>query len=245
MAGERIDLVGAGNFRDVGGFVCQDGSVVRCGRVYRADALHCLVAADVAKLDELGIAGVFDLRSDEELRKDGVGVFAETHNHVHVPLVAVTLSPFDADIDWRAIDLQQRYVEMLEVGGAAIRTIFEALAGPESRPLVFHCTGGKDRTGVVAALLLRTLGVDDEEIVADYSRSQEYLAQLLRRYREQLVSSGLDAQAIAYLASSPPRRMRYTLGELDRRWGSTLDYLNGIGVSADVIDGLRFNLLGR
>lgn len=245
MGGQRIDLVGAGNFRDLGGFVCRDGSRVECGRVYRADALHRLVEADIAKLDELGLATVFDLRSDEELRKDGVGGFAQTHNHVHVPLVAVSLNPFDPHIDWQAIDLEQRYIEMLEVGASAIRTIFESLAQVDSRPLVFHCSGGKDRTGVVAALLLRTLGVDDDKIVADYARSEEYLAALLQRYRKQLIGCGLDHQAVAYLTSSPPGRMRYTLSQLDRRWGSTAGYLERIGVGSAVVDGLRRNLLSR
>jgi len=243
MDGRRIELAGAGNFRDIGGFRCGDGREVLRGHVYRSDALHRLVETDIIKLDGLGIETVFDLRSDEELRKDGVGEFAVTRNHVHVPLVAVSLSPFDEAIDWSVMDLRQRYIEMLETGGAAIRTIFSALAQPKAPPVVFHCTGGKDRTGVVAALLLRVLGVDDAQIVADYALSEQYLSELLMRYREQLLSSGLDRQAVAYLTSSPPDRMRYTLGELDRRWGSTADYLTAIGVPGAVVEALRHNLL--
>jgi protein-tyrosine phosphatase len=192
----------------------------------------------------LGIRRVFDLRSEAELARDGMGEFAgRVAEHVHVPLVRVSLSPFDPDIDWKTVNLRDRYLEMLHEGGVAIRAIFCALAADTLDAVVFHCSGGKDRTGVVAALVLRSLGVPDAIIVEDYSLSEVNLAEAVRGHRAQLEETGLDSAAIAYLTSSPPERMMYTLAELDRRWGSTDGYLQRIGVDGEILDRLRRNLL--
>lgn len=244
MASRHVALSSAFNVRDLGGLPAGEGWRVRRGRAFRADALHRLTPADRAILERLGIRRVFDLRSEAELARDGIGEFAGREaEHVHVPLVRVSLSPFDPDIDWKTVNLRDRYLEMLEEGGTAIRAVFTALSAPSCGAIVFHCSGGKDRTGVVAALVLRTLGVDDPAIVADYSLSEANLVEAVREYRAHLEEAGLDAAAIAYLTSSPPERMRYTLAELDRRWGSTEGYLRWIGVDDRTVDRLRRNLL--
>jgi protein-tyrosine phosphatase len=244
MESRQVALHSAFNVRDLGGLPAGQGRRVRRGCAYRADALHRLTAGDCAILSNLGIRRVFDLRSHAEVARDGIGVFAGgAAEHVHVPLVRVSLSPFDPDIDWKTVNLRDRYLEMLYEGGAAIRAIFAALATETPAPVVFHCSGGKDRTGVVAALVLRCLGVPDGVIVEDYALSEANLAEAVRDYRAHLHEVGLDCAAIAYLTSSPPERMYYTLAELDRRWGSTDAYLQSIGVDAATIDCARRNLL--
>jgi len=244
MDSRRVPLSSAFNVRDLGGLPAGEGTQVRRGRAYRADALHRLTAVDRAIMAELGIRKVFDLRSDAEVARDGIGKFAGREaEHIHVPLVRVSLSPFDPEIDWRLVNLRDRYLEMLEEGGAAIRAIFTALADDADGAVVFHCSGGKDRTGVVAALVLRALGVPEEAIVNDYSVSEKHLKGPVREYRSHLENAGLDTAAIAYLTSSPPERMRYTLAELDRRWGSTEGYLSWIGVRNETVERLRRSLL--
>jgi protein-tyrosine phosphatase len=241
MDDRRVELQGAFNFRDLGGVPTARGKLVARGCVFRSDALHRLTAADASMLASMGIARVFDLRSPSELRKEGIGEFCRAR-HVHVPLVQETLSAFDPDIDWARVDLGKRYVEMLTVGGDTIRTVFEA-ASDGGGPIVFHCTAGKDRTGVVAALFQRALGVPDETIVADYALSEIYLRTALDAYRRSLLERRFAPDVVAYLTSSPPERMRATLRELDRRWGSTASYLEAIGVGEDVIERLADCLL--
>jgi protein-tyrosine phosphatase len=244
MEARRVSLSTAHNVRDLGGLPTAKGGRVRYRRAYRADALHRVTPEDRAVMQALGIRRVFDLRSDAELARDGIGEFAgRIAEHVHVPLVRVSLSPFDPEIDWTTVNLRDRYLEMLEEGGVAIRAIFSALAQADPGAVVFHCSGGKDRTGVVAALILRALGVPDAIIVDDYSLSETNLSAAVRQYRSQLENSGLDAAAISYLTSSPPERMIYTLAELDRRWGSTETYLESIGVPTAMVEGVRRNLL--
>ena len=246
MAGRHIPLSGAFNFRDLGGYRGAGGCVVAEGLVYRADALHRLSDDDVAVLERLGIKRIFDLRSPVELEKDGIGRFERVgRKYRHLPLVSITLSPFDPTIDWKQINLLDRYVEMLVEGRDKIRTILEELAEPDCGAAVFHCSGGKDRTGVVAAVILRTLGVSDEDIVADYSRSEHHLREAIDRYRAELEKLGIDREAIEYLTSSSPARMRHTLGEWDRRWGSTDGYLDWIGVTRACRRALRSRLLVR
>lgn len=240
MESRRIALRGAYNVRDLGGLVTRGGARVRAGYLFRADALHRLDTSDVEALVSLGVRKIFDLRSDEEVRKEASIVLpgAET---LHVPLVAVSLSPFDPEVDWRRIDLSDRYLEMLASGADAIRAVVYAAA--DGAPILFHCTAGKDRTGVVAAILLRSLDVDDEEIVADYVLSETHLRAFLDGLRGQLVARRMPRDAIDYLTSSPPARMRRTLHELDRRWGSTAGYLRWIGVDDDAVERLKLNLL--
>jgi len=244
MGRQRLELAGAFNFRDVAGFSMEPGLRMRRGRVFRSDALHRLTPDDVVRLEELGIGRVFDLRSTAELDMDGLGPFASAAGrHVHVPLVEVSLSPFDPLIDWSRIDLQSRYVEMLREGAVSIRAILSELAGPAPQATVVHCTGGKDRTGVVVAVLLRALGVADDEIVADYAISEVYLRALTESYRSELEQSAIGVEAVAYLTSSPPERMRFLLSEMDRIWGSTTGYLEWIGVDRALVERLCVNLL--
>jgi protein-tyrosine phosphatase len=233
-------LRGIFNLRDLGGHATLGGRRVRSGRVFRSDALHRMEDEDAAKLARLGIRKIFDLRSDAEVLRD-VSVAVAGAERIHVPLVTTTLSPFDPEIDWRRIDLRERYVEMLAVGGAAIRAVLQAAT--DDAPILFHCTAGKDRTGVVAAVLLRALEVPDARIVEDYACSEANLRLLLGGLREELTRRGMTAEAIDYLTSSPPHRMRRTLVELDRRWGSTEAYLRWIGIDDASLERLRVNLL--
>ncbi len=241
MPAIRIELEGAFNLRDLGG-IPAGGRRVAPGLVYRSDGLHRLTAADAARLVALGIERVFDLRSAQEVRDDGVGDFAAPR-HVHVPLVAVTLSPFDPRVDWASMDLESRYLEMLEAGPPAMREVFTWLAAPGAAPAVYHCTGGKDRTGVLTAVLLRILGVDDEEIIEDYALSETYLAPVVEARRGMLEAQGVDPRAIAYLTTTHPERMRRTLAAIDRRWGGIDGYLDEVGIALDLRRALRERLL--
>jgi protein-tyrosine phosphatase len=228
------------NFRDLGGFDVPDGGVTSHRMVFRSDALHRVDAADHAVLDGLGLRAVFDLRSAAELETDGLGSFVGgAVPHFHVPMMAVTLNPYDSSVDWRGIDLEERYVAMLEEGEAAIRAVLEAIAEPQPGGIVFHCSAGKDRTGVLAAVLLGAVGVREEAIVADYAASAANIERVISGYREEMLDAGLDEAAIAYLISSPPDRMRYTLARVRERWGNIEAYLDAIGFDADCRRQLR------
>ncbi len=241
---DPIALEGAWNFRDLGGLPAGEGRRTACGLVYRADRLTGLSEADVATLEALGIERVFDLRSDLELAANGPGPFASRGDrHRHVPLVTIALSLGDDRIDWSRVDLSRRYLEMLEQGAAVIRGILSHLATDDAPPTVFHCTGGKDRTGVVAAVLLRLLGVPDDAIVEDYAVSERNLAPFVAASRAEMERQGHDPAIVLYLCGSPPERMRSMLAGLDARWGGIEGYLDWIGLERVAAESLRARLL--
>jgi protein-tyrosine phosphatase len=240
----HIPLQGAYNFRDLGGLPARQGQHIAPRKVFRSDRLTRLTDADNQRLESFGIGRVFDLRSDLELSQDGPGDFSAARDrHRHVPLVRVSLSITDARIDWTKVDLQNRYLEMLEEGGPVIREVLEHVAGDGAAATVFHCTGGKDRTGVLAAVLLRTLGVDDEVIVEDYAVSETYLAPFVEASREMMEREGFDPQIVLYLCGSPAPRMRKMLSDMDARWGSAEAYLAWAGMGEASIELLRRRLL--
>src|SRR4029077_19534135 len=153
----RVDLEGCLNFRDLGGYPTADGRRVRWRLVYRSDALHHLTAADVARLrDELGIDTVVDLRSTGEITADGHGALAATPLRFHhLPLFDGQLARAEG---WGAVDtLADRYTLLAEFARRPIARVIDVLAEAPG-PAVYHCAAGKDRTGVVSAVLLGILG---------------------------------------------------------------------------------------
>ena len=161
----RIDLEGCLNFRDLGGYPTADGRRLRWRRLFRSDALHHLTPADVLRLrEEIGLAHVVDLRSSGELRAEGRGPLERE------PLAFHHLPLFDGLGGRRAAegvpDLAELYFAMAEYAREPIARVIATLARA-SGPAVYHCAAGKDRTGLVSAVLLGLLGVRDEQIVAD------------------------------------------------------------------------------
>lgn len=233
---------GVHNFRDLGGYVGAGGRAVRWGRVLRADGLHRL--AHPARLTELGVRTVLDLRTEGEFDAghcavDGIEV-------VHLPVLR---TPWDPSISGGAADdvaafLRDRYLEMADEGADAIGEVFGVLSVRDRLPLVFHCSAGKDRTGVVAALILHALGVDDEQIAADYHLTAAVMGaftEALRR-REPEVAEQMALQPPAFL-ESPPEAIVGFLDGLRDRHGSVLSFLAACGVTAQTLDAVRSNLL--
>ena len=231
---DTVVLEGCLNFRDLGGVPTRDGGRVRSGHLYRSDALHHLTPADVALLrDRLRIGAVIDLRSTAELRSEGQGpLAAEPIAFHHVPL-------FDGDTrsaraSAEANTLAQRYLFLAEIGREPIaRTV--TLIAEASAPLVYHCAAGKDRTGVVSAILLGLLGVEDEVIVADYATSRENLDAIVARLR------GMAGYRVILDALPPdtmhaePETMRAFLAALAASHGSIAGYVRAAGVSEETL----------
>lgn len=237
-----INLQGCLNFRDLGGYPTSDGRHVRWGQVYRSDALHRLTAADVTRLrDELRLGCVIDLRSSAELRADGRGAIgAEAMAVHHLPLFDGQIARSEA---WTAeATLADRYVLLAEFAKEQIARVIEVLAGAET-PAVYHCAAGKDRTGVVSAVLLGLLGVRDEVIVADYAATRENLDAIIGRLLE---SKGYQAM----LAALPPdtlhaeaETMMAFLEGVRGRHGSMRGYARAAGVGEQTLERLVSRLL--
>jgi protein-tyrosine phosphatase len=176
---------GCFNFRDLGGYPTVDGRRTRWRRLFRADGLSRLTEGDMAALGALGIVTVIDLRTD--LEADTQGRFPEDVEGVdyhHLPLTD-TLPGEEETPEWdRAGFVSARYLAMLSEGTATVSAAVGLLADPDRHPAVFHCSVGKDRTGVLSALVLGFLGVPDEIIVEDYALSYDAMLLILQHLKE-------------------------------------------------------------
>lgn len=234
---------GVFNLRDLGGYRTNRGFTTRWRTVFRADGLHRIPARSARSLDHLGVRTVIDLRTD---REEASGVCrlpgAET---VHAPILR---EPWDADafphIDDPVQFLVERYLYMLVNGAGAVKTVFEALAAARQRPVVFHCAAGKDRTGVVAGLLLAALGVSDETIAHDYALSAAAMKQLLLwlQVHEPEAVDAMTQQPAALLAC-PQAAMTTFLKHVRTRYGSVPGYLTEAGVPSTLLADVRNALL--
>ncbi|MEY2461172.1 MAG: protein-tyrosine phosphatase [Acidimicrobiaceae bacterium] len=228
------------NFRDLGGYTTADGSTVKWRTLFRADGVHRLTVDDLAPL---GVRTVLDLRTPTELER---GRF--THDSIgfhHLPILDETWNPELLTGDPDPVPfLADRYVDMLATGRDAIARALHILGQSESLPLVFHCAAGKDRTGVVAAVVLSVLGVSDDDIATDYSLSRLGMP----RFKEWVIATYPEAadamsdQPPAFLAS-PVEAMHLFLERVRSAFGSMHAYVAELGVTDETLDAVRANLL--
>ena len=241
-----IGLEAVHNFRDLGGYATADGRSTRWRTLFRSDGLYRLRGADdMSRVRQLGLKSVIDLRTEREQREQGI--FPTDDIEVtfhHLSIVDVTWSDtetpeFDDEVEF----LVWGYRDMLEIGSSRFADAMHVLAQTESLPAVFHCAAGKDRTGVLAALLLSSLGVDDAHICADYGLTQDAMQRTIawsKVHRPELAERYATIPK-AYLAADP-RAMQIILAELAQRHGSVRNYVREIGVADNTVDALS-NLL--
>lgn len=238
----HVECEGAFNIRDLGGYPTADGSTTRWQTIYRADGLHRVDQQAARQLRDLGWQTVIDLRTFGELDH---GVYrCDVAEVVHLPVIQEIWDPalVDAATDPVAF-LIERYLEMLDVGHGAFSAAVEILAADERRPAVFHCSAGKDRTGVLAAMILSVAGVPDEVIAADYALSGVAMDRMLDWYRtnQPEVIDRMAQQPAAFL-SCPEEAMLGFLGRVRERNGSFEDYLVGAGTAPEALEDLRTQL---
>jgi protein-tyrosine phosphatase len=248
IAERKLPLEGPRNFRDLGGYPTADGRRVRWGQVFRADSLAELSDADIAYLGRIGLARVIDLRGDFEIsdrpnRLAGRTEFA----YVQLQIGEGDLAPaewarkFEAgefgeiDASWLVRGYQRTLDERAERVGGVLRQL---AAAPS--PAVFHCTAGKDRTGIVSALLLLLLGVPREVVIGDYSLTALYTGDRIPAADQWFEERGIEPERAAHVLSSRREAMEETLAHLDSRYGGAERFARErAGVGAGEIEALR------
>ncbi|MFG2664787.1 tyrosine-protein phosphatase [Streptomyces sp. NPDC048387] len=231
------------NFRDLGGYRSADGRTVARGVLYRADSLGKLDTAhgDWDRFLGLGIRTVIDLRYPWEIEAKGRIPEPERFSYANL---SIEHRPYDqAAIDpaldpWRY--LADRFAEVAEDGVEEIRRAVELIAdGPG--PAVFHCTSGKDRTGLIAALLLTLLDVDEEQILADFALTELATARLVADWHAAHPDRTLLWPSYG---RAPAEVMALVLADLTSRYGSPSGYLTGtVGITPATVTRLRERFL--
>ncbi|HWQ14365.1 MAG TPA: tyrosine-protein phosphatase [Roseiflexaceae bacterium] len=237
----RIELEGAFNVRDVGGYPTHDGRTTRWRRLLRADSLHRLTPADQRALLEYGVRTIIDLRRPSEVARDP-NVFAAAGGvaYRNLPLFGDELTPV---VETPARSLDELYRLWLDHCHTQIGAVLAGVAEAEAAPVVVHCFVGKDRTGLVVALALGAAGVPHETIADDYALSAGLLAPLIVELRERVRLAGEDLERYDRMTISPREKMLGVLGYLDERYGGVPGYLEAIGLSAAQVERLRRLLL--
>ena len=236
-----IALEGAVNFRDLGGYAADGGSRTRWRTLFRADGLGELTEADISVLRALGIRTVIDLRSGSELERGRFDVGAHPVDFHHFPFIDEL--PDAQEFDRRPGLLGSQYQEIVQDAGGQILAALEVLATPDALPAVFHCTAGKDRTGVLSAIVLSLLGVDEPTVVADYALS----GAAMQRLREKLVAKYPEGREtienIDEVFSADPAQMELLLDHVRTQYGSVGAYVEGLGAGPALVEALRGALL--
>jgi protein-tyrosine phosphatase len=222
--GRRSLLDGASNFRDLGGYPTVDKRVVCTGMVFRSGALHALTDADHERLRTLGVRVAVDLRPPEEQA-------AEPTNAPFLHIVPVPLMRGERTSDPSALAngdgyLRDRYTEIVLDRASDIGTIFRWLARDNGLPAVIHCAAGKDRTGVVSAVLLLALGVDEPTVLDDYELTSEYAAATrVEELTSKLSGAGLPPAVVAGLLGTSRSALAKAIAALREEHGTVDDYL--------------------
>ena len=257
-----IPLGGAKNFRDFGGYPTRCGNQVRRGALFRSDKLSELSEEDLAKLMPLGIRHICDLRRQKERAKDPSRWHEGETAMLHMPLIGeegpTTLERIikdpKASRDSQAarqimIELYEKLVKS-EQALNHYRQLFQLIADEAGVPVLIHCSGGKDRTGISCALILWTLGVDMEDILADFMLSQTLYG---NRHDPAKISSQVfdtdgigdwSPDALRPVFSVEPAYLETAFAHLQDSYGSADTFLKeALGLTDEEIEQVRKNLI--
>jgi protein-tyrosine phosphatase len=242
------DLVWDGilNVRDLGGHPTEDGRETQFGRIVRADNIRRLSDEGWKSLVDYGIRTVVDLRTEEELDADPP---AELPVEVlHVPFMDDDPMMFDraekASVAASDVAAATREVYLIFIEGShdKIVDVIEAIVDAPEGGVVVHCAGGKDRTGLTVAFLLRMAGVGLQEIAADYALSEERLKPRHARWLAETTDQ-VELERLKRIMQTPAASMVGVLEELERRHGSIEGFLQAGGARDDIGERVRARLL--
>lgn len=256
VAERVLPVAGAINLRDLGGYVGLNGRSLRWGRVYRSGMLHQLSPDGWQTVADLGLRWLCDLRSETEVAQNPTMLPEETAvSRLPRPVQSPDSRIRQLYTVWRhrhRLDqiLFQIYTRvMLDSNAAIIGDILRHLADPNNLPFLYHCTAGKDRTGVVTAVLLGLLGVDDDTIIADYSLTNAHYDQFyatLNQDVQRMSSLGFSEQQLHPIFLALPQLMADTLAYLRQQYGSIEQYVRQqAGLDEQTVAQIRENLLER
>jgi protein-tyrosine phosphatase len=251
-------LACAPNFRDLGGLPAGDGMRVRSGRLFRSDLVFRPNETEAAALAASGIGLVIDLRSRSETETSPNQFWADRGVEIRAFDIGTDVRARGSFWDRLAEDASESAVAALmatiyrsipNAVGPALASLFDSLA-QGAPPALIHCAAGKDRTGVVVALLLHALGVPDAAIMVDY---METAARVTPRTRERarktftkIAGGVMDDASLEMLVSVRGDFLGHAYAYIDRKYGGIDAYLTAFaGLDADKRAAMRINLLER
>lgn len=237
-----LTLNGTLNTRDLGGLPVHGNGLTHSGIFFRSDIPMQLAEADFERLRSMGLSTVIDLRQPQELERDPNSLASRAgidYQNVEIwgHINAASAQPEDP------YDITAFYLRALDHAGSAFVRVMTLLAESPGAAL-FHCTAGKDRTGLVAALLLEAVGVDREAIVDDFALTHDRIDPLRQRLLADAEQQGIARHDFERLLGATPELIGPALEHLDSSFGGAVAYLKGNGLPDDILEKLRHKLVG-
>jgi len=240
VPGRDLFWDGCANVRDLGGLPTEDGRLTNFGAIVRADSVGRLSDDGWEALRAYGVERIVDLRWHDELA-------ADPPRDVDVEVLHVPVFPDIGDPAWRAAEAKgdrgREYAWLLESGAERFSLAVTRVAEADDGAVVVHCAAGKDRTGLVAALMLRVAGVPLDAIVEDYVTSGRNLAPFIEPWIEEAVDD-TERERRVYISVTPPEAIEHAVRDVERRHGSVEDYLRSGRASDETIVRIRQRLVG-
>ncbi len=247
---ETSVLEGTHNFRDMGGYQTADGRKVKYGIIFRSYELTSLTEQDLAAVQTLNIKTIFDYRDDYEAQKKPDPVFAGVKNIRIAAIQAdqasrVNISGNAGNADrnqhvivdmvkngffkqFRADTLMMELYTKLPLGNPSYKRLMEMIQHSDNLGLLHHCTAGKDRTGVGAALILLALGVPEETVMKDYLLTNETMKGFNRKLLSQLAEhvNEVELRNIEHLFGVKGQFMEAAFGSIKKTYGNVDTYFS-------------------
>lgn len=240
------------NFRDLGGILTASDKKVKNGIIFRSANLDRISNEDFGKLHSLNIKTIIDLRAPGELKKPARSF--DNMEILSLPLdfqktTAEKLKPFLHLKNYEAMisDISNSlYLEILDGTKGIIKEVMEVLVSPERYPLLIHCHVGKDRTGIVSALVLLALEAERQYIIGDYMKSNEALHTYFKKMllKRKILSFGFfPSSAILFAITLRQRNIESVLDRVANHYGGIEAFLKESGFDTTRLTGLKKNLL--
>jgi protein tyrosine/serine phosphatase len=235
---DALAIDGLINLRDLGALPTASGATTRPGRLLRSESPHTLSESGLRELLDLGIGAVVDLRTTSE-REQRPSPLAEAGVHTsHAPIFTD-----DEDYPDHLSTAAEVYCWWLRERRNGVAAAMCAIADAPSAPVLVHCHAGKDRTGVIVALVLRLAGVSIDDIADDYAISGVQLAEMLARDRVTAIERGMDHVRVERLFTVRREAMVQTMDCVDSEHGGAVALMRAIGLDHARIDRLTTLLL--
>ena len=236
------------NFRDLGGYRTHDGRTVAWRRLFRSAALHKMNDRELARLEqEIGPRAVIDLRSPRDPNPEILCIEKIGARHHPLPFSTWPWPGVKDDMEAHANathlgDIYLRRISEQPFGKRLVDAL-EVIAERDNHPLVFHCSAGKDRTGVLAAMVLTAMGIVDEDVVEDYTLSAPHMRDIRARMTSDPETGPGSKDLPDFQWEASAESMTVFLSLLRREYGSAEGYLRANGAGSSLVDRLKAALL--
>jgi protein-tyrosine phosphatase len=244
----NIEFEAVFNFRDLGGYQAEGGRMVAWRRLFRSAELLHMTKGDTARLkEEIGLASVLNLQHPNQTQQqqelellNAAGI-----HYFNVPFRTAMERQQEFEQYQHFSNMGEVYLQRIsrpEYGRSIVKAL-EIIARPENQPLVFHCSAGKDRSGILAAMVLSALGVDDGDIIEDYVLTSPYMKIMYERWANDPATTEDFFTLPDYTWESSIESMALFLSSVKKEYGSARGYLEAQGAEVSLFEQLENALL--